>query len=145
MANRLKFATFVTDYAYETFTQQLIKNACNLRSKSPKSAPVPCSTFSSLPFPSVHLQLWCRKIQMGQLNLQHFYECFVLGENFQGLSGDYGDVVCATPPPHTHSVHIPPPLLTLHSRGNPFPQLVQVAAAAVVDFHFGINNLSCTN
>lgn len=102
MANRLKFATFVTDYAYETFTQQLIKNACNLRSKSPKPAPVPCSSFSSLPFPSVHLQLWCRKIQMGQLNLQHFYECFVLGENFQGLSGDYGDVVCALPP-HTHS------------------------------------------
>lgn len=113
MANRLKFATFVTDYAYETFTQQLIKNACNLRSKSPKPAPVPCSSFSSLPFPSVHLQLWCRKIQMGQLNLQHFYECFVLGENFQGLSGDYGDVVCAPTPQHT--LCLVSPLFTLLS------------------------------
>lgn len=120
MANRLKFATFVTDYAYETFTQQLIKNACNLRSKSPKPAPVPCSSFSSLPFPPVHLQLWCRKIQMGQLNLQHFYECFVLGENFQGLSGDYGDVVCAPPPPNTLclvSPHSSPPPCSLSTHG----------------------------
>lgn len=114
--------------------------------------PAPSFPLSPSPLPPVHLQLWCRKIQMGQLNLQHFYECFVLGENFQGLSGDYGDVVCAPPFPHTlpslptvHTPLLPPPLFTLHSRGNPFPQLVQVAAAAVVDFHFGINNLSCTN
>lgn len=85
--------------------------------------PAPSFPLSPSPLPPVHLQLWCRKIQMGQLNLQHFYECFVLGENFQGLSGDYGDVVCAPPFPHTlpslPTVHTPllPPPCSLSTHG----------------------------